>query len=276
MTGYGSSQNGWLRVEMRSVNHRFLDISIKAPPSFLKHEMKLRKLLQQYFFRGHIDVFITVISESVLTVNKEFIKNATTVLRQLKSEFGLGGEIDISTVFSFKEAFVNDQKDMDEALITACFIEAIDKLKQMRMQEGALLLEELLPHVDYMEEILDRISSLNLDATTKMFEKTKQKMQELVKDLNIDETRILQEAAILSEKMDISEEIERLRGHIKQFRQNISINDKIGKRLDFIVQELNREANTITSKADEFEVKVLATDFKLETEKLREQVQNVQ
>ncbi|MBF0538607.1 MAG: YicC family protein [Nitrospirae bacterium] len=287
MTGYGVSHGGQrdaqrenqkagITVEMRSVNHRFLDISIKAPSTLLRYEMAIRRLLQEHFFRGHIDVFVTIMPENTLVLNNEFIKNTVTVLRQIKSDFALGGEIDLATVLSFKEALINDPKEIDEGSLMSALIDAINMLKQMRIQEGQLLLQEMLPHVDYMEELLDKISSLSIDATMRMFDKTKQKMRQLLNDLQLDESRILQEAATYAEKIDISEEIERLRSHIKQFGKNLSINDKIGKKLDFILQELYREANTITAKTDDFEIKTLATDLKLQTEKLREQVQNVQ
>ncbi len=290
MTGYGvshseappetnrneKSHNGNIKVEMRSLNHRFLDITIKAPPSLLKYEMPMRRLLQKNFSRGRIDVFVTVTTENTLTINNDFIKNAVAVLRQLKSDFGLGGEIDIATVFAFKDSLVNDAKEVEETALMTAFAEAITMLMQMRMQEGQLLLQEILPHVDYMEELIGKISALSTGATARLFDKTKQKMRQLLDDLNIDDSRILQEAAVYAEKIDISEEIERVGSHIKQFRKNISINDKIGKKLDFILQELYREANTITAKVDDFEIKTLATELKLQTEQLREQVQNVQ
>ncbi|MBF0317188.1 MAG: YicC family protein [Nitrospirae bacterium] len=294
MTGYGASHskpepatigakinaespNGRIKVEMRSLNHRFLDITIKAPPALLKYEVKMKKILQWHFSRGHIDVFVTILTEkNTLVINNEFIKNAVTVLRQIKSDFGLGGEIDLATVFAFKDSLINAPAEVEEAEFLSAFMEAIKTLKQMRMEEGELLLQEILPHVDYMEELIQKISSLSVDATKRMFDKTKQKMRKLLADLTLDDSRILQEAAVYAEKIDISEEIERVRGHIKQFRQNLSINDKIGKKLDFILQEIYREANTITAKTDDFELKTLATDLKLQTEQLREQVQNVQ
>ncbi|MCG6552780.1 MAG: YicC family protein [Candidatus Magnetominusculus sp. LBB02] len=278
MTGYGASERNGLKVEMRSVNHRFLDLNIKAPPFFLKYEIGIRNLIKESFHRGHIDVYVTVTPENTykVSVNKEFVKGLVGALKEVRDECQLSGEIDFSAVLSFKEAVITEMAETPEEAVIEAFNEAIERLKAMRQKEGNELLSEITKHLDSIEASLGQIKDITSGATERLFNKTKNKLRELVDSMPIDDARILQEAALLTEKYDIAEEIQRLGSHLKQLRQNLMNNDKIGRKLDFLLQELNREVNTITSKTDLYAVNAVAVDLKSEIEKLREQVQNIQ
>ncbi|WP_420265042.1 YicC/YloC family endoribonuclease [Candidatus Magnetominusculus dajiuhuensis] len=278
MTGYGASERNGLKVEMRCVNHRFLDLNIKAPPFFLKHEIGIRNLIKTRFHRGHIDIYVTVAPESTckISINKEFVKGLIHAVSAIKDEFHLRGEIDFAAILSFKEALVTEMSETPEDVIYEVFNEAIEKLEAMRQQEGQILLGEITSHLDAIDAALAGIREESLGAAERIFERTKSKLKELMDSIPVDDNRLLQEAALLAERYDISEEIQRIGSHLKQFRQNLADNDKIGRKLDFILQELNREANTITSKTDMYSVNALAVQLKAEIEKLREQVQNIQ
>ncbi|MBF0318826.1 MAG: YicC family protein [Nitrospirae bacterium] len=278
MTGYGFSEKNGIKVEMRSFNHRFLDLNIKAPPSFLKHDIEIRNLMKKMFHRGHIDVYVAVALENTykVSINKEFVKGVISALSDVKAEFHLSGEIDFSTILSFKEAVVSETGETSEDALYEVFHEAIDRLKAMRQHEGQLLMVEITKHLDTIDTALKQIEEQSIGSTERVLGKIKNKLKELTDSLPENDPRILQEAALLAEKYDISEEIQRIGSHLKQFRQNLTENDKIGRKLDFILQELNREANTITSKTDMYSVNAHAVDLKSEVEKLREQVQNIQ
>ncbi|MBF0458703.1 MAG: YicC family protein [Nitrospirae bacterium] len=278
MTGYGSSERNGLKVEMRSFNHRFLDLNIKAPPFFLKHEIAIRNLIKNTFHRGHIDIYVTIAPDNTykVSVNKGFVRGLVQALSEVRDELHMGGEIDLAAILSFKEAVVTEVNEMPEDAIEDAFHEAIEKLRAMRQKEGQILIEEITNHLNVIDAALGQIREASLGAANRNFDRIKNKLNELIDSLPPDDDRVFQEAALLAEKYDISEEIQRLGSHLKQFRQNLADNDKIGRKLDFILQELNREANTISSKTDMYSVNALAVDLKAEIEKLREQVQNIQ
>ncbi|MEO5361582.1 MAG: YicC family protein [Nitrospirota bacterium] len=278
MTGYGASERNGLKVEMRSFNHRFLDLNIKAPPFFLKHEIGIRNQIKNQFHRGHIDVFVTVAPENTfkVSINKDFVKGLIHAVSEVKDEFHLRGEIDFAAILSFKEAIVTEMNEIPEEAIDETFHEAMARLKAMRQKEGQILLVEVTKHLDIIDAALSQIREGSVGAMERNLGRIKNKIEELMDSAQVDDARVLQEAALLAEKYDISEEIQRIGSHLKQFRQNLADNDKIGRKLDFILQELNREANTISSKTDMYSVNAIAVDLKAEIEKLREQAQNIQ
>ncbi|MBF0515676.1 MAG: YicC family protein [Nitrospirae bacterium] len=278
MTGYGSSERHGLKVEMRSFNHRFLDLNIKAPPFFLKHEIAIRNLIKNKFHRGHIDVYVTVAPENTYTVsiNKDFVKGLIHAVAEVKDELHLRGEIDFAAILSFKEAVVTQMSETPEDSVDEVFHEAIDKLKAMRQKEGQILLVEIMRHIDVIDTALGKIKEDSSGAMDRALDRIKNRMRELLDASPVDDARLLQEAALMAEKYDISEEIQRIGSHLKQFRQNLADNDKIGRKLDFILQELNREANTISSKTDLYSINAVTVELKAEIEKLREQAQNIQ
>ncbi|MBF0565516.1 MAG: YicC family protein [Nitrospirae bacterium] len=281
MTGYGESEKDGMKVEIRSVNHRFLDVNVKSPSHFLKYEMQLRKSVQKTFHRGRIDVYITVQPRNASSINYEYLKSTVTLLEDLRKNLGIGGEIDFPTIFSFMEKGVMEVREVDENELDEVFTAALANLKTMREKEGRELLIEINRHADLLETTLEQIIVLDADSPQKTMDKLKKKIEELLEKQTfgiqeLDQTRLIQEAALIAEKCDISEELERISSHLKQFRKNLLNNDKIGKALDFILQELYREANTVGSKTGEYEINALSVSLKAEIEKLREQVQNIQ
>ncbi len=278
MTGYGSCEKSGIKVEMRSLNHRFLDIQIKAPIPFFKYEIDFRKLLKKHFSRGHILVQITFTpgQSPSLTVNDNYVRNILTVLRKIKDEHGLSGNIEIDTLLSFEGTLITQSDNFIEEYIFEVFTNALESLKEMRKKEGEMLLDDMYRYIDSVDGIINRVTEMTSESTVKLVDEINKRMKDLLGDAEYDKNRILQEAAILAEKSDISEETSRIRCHIEQFRKNLSNNDKIGRKLDFMLQELNREANTLSVKAGEYAISELVVELKSELEKLREQVQNIQ
>ncbi|MBF0520162.1 MAG: YicC family protein [Nitrospirae bacterium] len=279
MTGYGCAQKDALKVEIRSVNHRFLDISIKAPVFMLKHEPMLRAIIKEHLNRGRVDVYISTTSEvpgTRVMINRDFVGPMVDSLNALKEEFKLSGSVDIATVLSFKEAVIKEDEDPAEEILEGIFRNALQSLIDMRQQEGKNLSDIVQSRLSALLEIITEIKHRQRAAVSVVAEKLRQRLSELFKNFVVDENRLIQEAAILSDKMDISEEIERVESHLKQFNKILQNNDNIGKGLDFLLQELNREANTISSKAGHYDIGAEAVNLKLEIEKLREQVQNIE
>ncbi|MEO5357816.1 MAG: YicC family protein [Nitrospirae bacterium YQR-1] len=279
MTGYGCAQRDNLKVEIRSVNHRYLDISIKAPATMLKHEIKLRNILKEHLSRGRVDVYISTsvqASGTRIMVNREFVGALVNMLNELREEFKLSGDVDIATVLSFKDSVIKEDEDPQEDTLEETFREALSGLMDMRGREGQYLFNIVQSRLNILERTIREIRQCQGAAMPAVFEKLRIKLNELLKGSAIDENRLLQEVAIISDKMDISEEIERVESHLKQFNKTLLNNDKIGKGLDFILQELSREANTISSKAGHYDIGAQAVALKLEIEKLREQVQNIE
>ncbi len=278
MTGYGSYEKDGVKAEIRSLNHRFLDIHIKAPPIFLQNDIYFRKAIKENFSRGHFDIYITLPSDRRydITVNEAFVKKLTTTLGKIKKDYHLEGDINIDTLLSFKEVVLTETNTINEKALFAAFNHAVSNLKKMRQQEGKLLKADILKHLDSIKTIVKKIKSLHQESPAAMMSKIRKRIKELLSDVEPDETRILQEAAILSERADISEEIVRIQSHLQQFRKNLSNNDKIGRKLDFLFQELYRESNTIASKTNVYQINALAVDLKSEIEKVREQIQNIQ
>ncbi|QWR78509.1 YicC/YloC family endoribonuclease [Candidatus Magnetomonas plexicatena] len=279
MTGYGCAQKDSLKVEIRSVNHRYLDISFKSPVSMLKHEPMLRAIIKEHLNRGRVDVYISTTNQATSTrvmINRDFVGPLVDSLNNLKEEFKLSGSVDIASVLSFKETIIKEDEDPAEGTLEETFREALAGLINMRQQEGKHLSDIVQGRLSALFEIITEISHRQKAAISVVSEKLRQRLNELFKDFAIDENRLLQESAILSDKMDISEEIERVESHLKQFNKTLLNNDNIGKGLDFILQELNREANTISSKAGHYDIGAEAVNLKLEIEKLREQIQNIE
>jgi uncharacterized protein (TIGR00255 family) len=260
------------------LNHRFLDIYIKAPVLLNQYEISFRNTLKERFTRGKIDVTIllTEHEHSDFVMNTDFIRKAVSAFRQLQNELSLPGEIDINTITHFRDIFLNTSYTYDISTIQDILAKAIDNLFAMRVQEGKQMAEELHALTDALFSMNQRIKEISANTIPDTKDKLTAKMKMLLGERDIEENRILQEAAIMATKSDISEELVRIESHIKQFREILSKGDTIGRKLDFILQELNREVNTIASKSAEYAVSSAAVEMKTEIEKMREQVQNIQ
>lgn len=278
MTGFGSAERNGCRVEVRSINHRYLDIFMRVPPYLNQLDIPFRNLLKGYFSRGKIDVTITI-SEAVsaeLTINYELVQKVITAFRQLQQELSIKGDIDVNTIVNLHDIFIETDKKYDTQSLIEIFKEAVQDLRAMRGREGQALAADILRMTDSLREMNDKIKIASRGFAAAAVERFKERLSILLQGREIDETRVLQEAAIIVARMDISEEVARIESHINQFREILAKGGIIGRKLDFILQELNREVNTIASKSAEYDLSSLTVEMKAEIEKIREQVQNIE
>ena len=278
MTGFGSAEKSGYRVEIRSLNSRFLDINIKAPSFLNKFDIPFRNLLKERFARGKFDVVISA-SENVsadLKVNTEVVGRLYSAFKKLQEDLSLSGEIDINLIAGFHQMYLDAAITYDADSLYQVFGLAMEGLAEMRNREGDILATELLKLVDSLCSMNDQIRDIKGDLLKGMTEKFNDKLRALLTDKDFDSNRVLQEAALMAIKLDISEEIARIDSHLRQFREILSQHDIIGRKLDFIVQELNREINTITSKSSDYALTILTVDMKAVIEMVKEQVQNIQ
>lgn len=278
MTGFGSASNNEFTVEIRSLNHRYMDISIKLPPYMNQYEIPLRNILKGRFQRGRFDVSITTNNNKAtqLNINKELSRNICAALQDLQRELSLPGTIDIETLTGFREIVVEGKPQYDIDTLFTAFHDTVSNLESMRIREGNLLAEEILGRIELLRELNNKIKLLAPDELIKWRKKFIERLRLIVEDGMIDNNRIIQEAALMAEKLDISEEISRIESHVKQFMEILNNSNIIGKKLDFLLQEINREVNTIANKSSDYEISSLTVEMKTEIEKMREQAQNIQ
>lgn len=278
MTGFGSSEKGIFKVEIRSLNHRYLDISVRIPSALIEQEINIRNIVKKRLQRGKIDVFISLSDKRRVnvTVNKELARQIYNAFSDLQRELKIPGIIDIGFFSGHKDLFLTEEESPDIKEMYDALNEALSNLEFMREIEGKALAEELRKHLNNIDMICSTIEEQTKDRALRIRDNLLKKIKNLVSDLNLDEARIAQEALFIAQKSDISEELERLRSHTDQFRSSLNEEGSIGKKLDFIIQEMNREITTIASKIDDLVVASSIVDLKLEIEKMREQVQNIQ
>jgi uncharacterized protein (TIGR00255 family) len=287
MTGYGrgaaTGETFSVVVEMRSVNNRNLDIHWRAPLEMASLEIPLKKQVQAAVTRGRIDVSIslTQTAEVHYEINRPLLRGYLAALRTIHEEFGLAGEIDLASVTRLPNvlqpaAAAGSLSDAVISGVEEALTQALTALVAMRAVEGHELQKELLDRVDRIEKQLTVIDA-NAGTIADFYrDKLRTRITELLDGAQLDETRLAQEVAYLAERSDITEEITRLRSHIPQLRELLASGTEIGKKLDFLLQETNREANTILSKSSELTICDAAIEIKTEVEKLREQAQNVE
>ena len=289
MTGYGKGEyeeNGVsLTCELRSVNNRYLDISVKSPRIFTAYEDVVRNLVKEKMTRGHVDVFISYKDKrekaTGLSADLSLATAYVLAAQQLKDAFPyLTDDVTLSTVLRYPEVLKQEEEAAaaDEQLLTAlktALSKALDNLNGMRAVEGTKLQDDMLSRVAEVERLVDLLSQRAPEVAKNHREKLAAKIAEYLGEAQVDESRILTEAAIFADKSNIDEELTRLYSHISQFR-DICKEGIVGRKLDFLVQEFNREANTTWSKSNDVEVTRLGLALKNEIEKIREQVQNVE
>ena len=288
MTGFGRGRevlNGRdITVEIRSVNHRYYEFSARIPRSLSFAEDKLRALLAGKIGRGKVEVSVyitnTTANDEQITVNKQVLSDYVTALRSVRDEFSLMDDLALSHVLRMPDALtvVKEQTDEEQlwADVSAVAQQALERFITMREAEGVKMRDDFLARLKTIEEwvgvIEERSPRLVEEYRTRLFER----MKEVLEGRQVDEGRILLEAAIYSEKTAVDEETVRLRSHIAQFRTMLESGEPVGRKLDFLVQEMNRETNTIGSKVQDLEVTHIVVDQKSEIEKIREQVQNIE
>jgi len=290
MTGYGrarETRNGRdITVEVRSVHNRYLDCTVKMPRSFIFAEDAIKALVQKYASRGKVDVFITVESlgadETVVAVNEPLAKHYIDALSRLRQLGGdvLGGEISVAELARLPDvlAVTKGESDLETISADLCAVleQALTAYTAMRETEGRKLAEDILQRLDTIGAITRLIEERSPQTVAEYRQKLLSRMQEVLQSAAIDESRILTEAAIFADKVAVDEETVRLRSHLSQLREMLHSGVPVGRKLDFLIQEINRESNTIGSKCSDLQIARDVVDLKAEIEKIREQVQNIE
>lgn len=279
MTGFGASEKDGFRVEIRSLNHRFMEISIKITTGFNGHEMLLRNMLKERFSRGKFDILIAIKGGEKISLkpNTLLAKEICNSLNALKSELSLQGTIGIDTLLNnYKELLITEEPEYDTSSLNEAFRDAMAQLETMRVDEGRALAQDLTQRAERLESMLREILSLRPEVISDCRMRFHERLQSLLGSVEFDRERIEQEIVIMIEKSDITEELTRIENHLKHLRKILSNGDTIGKRLDFLLQELNREVNTIAAKTAAHRILDITIDMKVEIEKMREQAQNIQ
>ncbi|MCI8774546.1 MAG: YicC family protein [Lachnospiraceae bacterium] len=288
MTGFGRSEivegDRKITVEMKSVNHRYLDVNIKMPKKLNFFEAAIRNELKHYIQRGKVDVFITYedYTESNLCVkyNKELAAEYMKYLEQMAEDFSLDNDVRVSALSRYPEVFSMEEQTIDEEELWQMLEKAVSQAAEgfvaTRIKEGENLREDLLGKLDGMLAHVEYIAERSPEIISQYRQKLEDKVRELLGDAQIDESRLLMEVTIFADKVCVDEELVRLRSHIETTKESLIQGGGIGRKLDFIAQEMNREANTILSKANDLEISNHAIELKTEIEKVREQIQNIE
>ena len=287
MTGYGkanlSKDKREYQVEIKSVNHRYLDICVKMPRVLSYLEEEVKKQISSQIKRGKVDVFITFENNSIedkeIKINTEIAKIYIEELKKLAKQENILDNIEVTEISKLPDVLTiqNNQEDetIKDALLEAVS-NATENLVQMRSIEGNKMADDLVARIQGIKEKVEEISSLSTGLIEEYVVKLEGRIKEILKNQDIDESRLAQEVVIYADKCSIEEEVTRLKSHISQFEKLIKTDEAIGKKLDFIIQEMNRETNTIGSKANNLEITNGVIDIKTEIENIREQVQNIE
>ena len=290
MTGYGrarQTRNGRdITVEVRSVNNRYLDTSVKLPRAYIFAEDAIKKCVQSVVSRGKVDVFITIDASAadaaLVTVNEALAASYLAAFRRI-SELGLGtinGVYSAADVARFPDVLTvtKAEEDLESVQEDLCAVlsEALAAHSAMRCAEGGKLAGDISARLDVIEALTGRVEARSPDTVREYREKLLARMQEVLQGVTVEESRILAEAAIYADKVAVDEETVRLRSHLAQLRGMLCSDEPMGRKMDFLIQEVNREANTVGSKCSDVEIARVVVDLKAEVEKIREQVQNIE
>jgi uncharacterized protein (TIGR00255 family) len=296
MTGYAQSKGnalGWdLRVSVKSVNHRFLDLKIRLPENFDLYELRLRQLVRERIHRGHIEVHVSLEpgASTPIQVNKDLVTNYLRAADELRFQTSVSAALDVVALLRLPGVIgglapaVPESEEEQEKLgreLERCLRDALSKLDEMRRAEGRHLAEDLRARLAHIAEQTDQVRGLVVQLRPAFARRLETRLKDLLSATSIDSARIAQEAAMLAERSDISEELDRLKSHLQQFNKLLDGAGELGKKLDFLLQEMHREANTMLSKTPGVESEALmitgvGLEVKAEIEKLREQVQNIE
>ncbi len=288
MTGFGRcevvTEEYKISVEMKAVNHRYLDLSIKMPKKFNYFEAGIRNLLKNYIQRGKVDVFINyedyTENKLCLSYNSSLAAEYMDYFKKMEEQFGIANDVKVSALSKMPEVLTMEQAPEDEEhmwkLLSEAIEEAAKKFVETRVLEGENLKTDLIGKLDYMTSLVTEIETRSPELIRQYREKLEEKVREMLKNNTIDDSRIVTEVTIFADKVCVDEETVRLRSHIEHTREELLAGGSIGRKLDFIAQEMNREANTILSKANDLEISDKAIALKTEIEKVREQIQNIE
>ena len=296
MTGYAQARgdlNGWaLRVSVKSVNHRFLDLKIRLPEGFDLFEIRLRQTVRERIARGHVDVYVGVepASSAPVQVNRELLLSYLRAAQELRKDTSGAAEVDVvallrlpGVIGGLAPQIPESEQEQEKvgAALDRCLRDALARLDDMRRAEGRHLASDLRERIARIAGLTEEVRDLAAKLMPAFARRLESRLKELLVTVAIDPARIAQEAALLAQRSDISEELDRLRSHLQQFAKLLDGVGELGKKLDFLLQEMHREANTMLSKSPGVESEALAItglalDIKAEIEKLREQVQNIE
>ena len=288
MTGYGGAKGEVnaiaVTAELKSVNNRYLDVSVRLPKSCLFAEEAVRAAVAEKISRGKVDVFINVdtsgAEEAVIKVNENLAAAYLKAVKDTAERFGLEGDVNALTLLRFPEVLSADKTDTDRDTVAqaigAVLAEALTEFDAMRAREGQRLAEDIEGKLKNLEAMVAAVEARSPQTVAEYREKLLGRMKEVLADASVDEGRILQEAAIYADKVAVDEEMVRLKSHIAQFRLLLAQGSPAGRKLDFLTQEMNREANTTGSKCADSAIAKTVIDMKAELEKIREQIQNIE
>ncbi|MBS5786510.1 MAG: YicC family protein [Clostridioides difficile] len=289
MTGFGRGEykddNYYFLVECKTINHKYADINIRMPRKILFLEEKVRNSVKNYIRRGRADIYIkfeVIGNEDIsLKLDEDLAAQYVDILKRIKDKFDLSDDISVMSVAKFPDVVSTEEKEEDEDLIWSKLNKAIEesftKLKEMRTEEGNKLAEDIVMRCDYLSKYIEEIEGFSDRVVEDYREKLNARISDLVEDPSvIDESRLAQEVAIYADKSSITEEIVRFKSHIAQLKKTVVKNESIGRKIDFLIQEMNRETNTIGSKSSDLNITNLVVEVKSELEKIREQIQNIE
>lgn len=288
MTGFGRCEiadvSRKITVEMKAVNHRYCDITIKMPKKLNFFEAGIRNLLKQYIGRGKVDIYITYedYTENNVCVkyNAELAREYYSNLEKMSKEFGLDNDVRVSVLSRYPDVFTLEEQTIDEKELWELVEEAVrtaaSRFVEARITEGEHLKQDMIAKLNGMLKLVDFVEARSPEIVTEYRNKLLAKVTELLGDTKVDESVLATEVTVFADKICVDEETVRLKSHIINMKESLNESDNVGRKLDFIAQEMNREANTILSKANDLEVTNKAIDLKTEIEKVREQIQNIE
>lgn len=288
MTGYGRcehiDENRKIVIDIRSVNSRYCDISVKVPRAYGYLEDKIKETVSGEISRGKVEIFVYIENytndDKVITLDHVLSENYYNVLKELKETYNLKNEIGLSDLSRFSDIFITRQQEEDKdkvwELVSSCLKAAVEDFVAMRLREGERLRENLAARAEAIQGLIAEIETRTPQIVAEYSQKLKDRMTELLGNFQIDESRLLTEVGIMADRVCIDEELVRLKSHFTELEKILALSEPVGRKLDFLVQEINRETNTIGSKANDFGIAKNVVEIKSEIEKLREQIQNIE
>lgn len=288
MTGYGRcehiDENRKIVIDIRSVNHRYCDITVKVPRAYGYLEEKIKEFMSGEISRGKVEIFVYIENytndDKVITLDHVLSENYYNVIKELKETYNLKNEIGLSDLSRFSDIFITRQQEEDKdkvwELVSSCLKTAVEDFVAMRLREGERLRANLAARAEAIQGMIAEIETRTPQIVAEYSQKLKDRMTELLGNFQIDESRLLTEVGIMADRVCIDEELVRLKSHFTELEKILALSEPVGRKLDFLVQEINRETNTIGSKANDFGIAKNVVEIKSEIEKLREQIQNIE
>lgn len=288
MTGFGrgeaANEKYKVTIEMKSVNHRYLDLSVRLPRKLNFYEPAIRNQVKEFAKRGKIDIFVSIeqLQENAESIqyNPQIAVAYLSGISQMADEFSIDGTIQAYQLARFPDVFTKAEEDDNEEewipIVTQALRDACEKFAESRRIEGEKLAKDLSEKLDHISDLVDKIETRSPQIVEEYRKKITEKVEQLLGDTQIDENLLATEIVMFSDKICVDEEMVRLRTHVEHVKETLAVGENIGRKLDFLIQEMNREANTTLSKANDSEVSEYGIDLKTEIEKIREQIQNIE